>query len=46
MASAKALNTQLAVPNSHSRWKTIWKYKALMFLALPGVLLMFSYNFV
>ncbi|OMD41216.1 sugar ABC transporter permease [Paenibacillus odorifer] len=37
---------QTGISQPNSKWKTIWKYRALMVLALPGVLLMLINNYL
>ncbi|MEK3862963.1 ABC transporter permease subunit [Paenibacillus sp. FSL H7-0716] len=46
MASEKATLTQSGISQRNSKWKTIWKYRALIVLALPGVLLMLINNYL
>ena len=46
MASEKALMAQSGISQPSSKWKSIWKYRALVVLALPGVLLMLINNYL
>lgn len=46
MASVKAFNAQPAVSRAPTKGRKLWKYRALILLALPGVLLMLINNYL
>lgn len=46
MASVKVAITQPGISRPNTKWRTLWKYRALVVLALPGILLMLINNYL